>query len=121
MFQFDWQARGEDFVKWMFVHLIADQRDADPQFERLSEATDKFTNVKLTMQVNGIEVNAKNFIESVEFAYKQHAENTAKEIVAEAIPDLSELQDAVFEAQRALEKKLRESMRNVGVEWYEES
>lgn len=119
-FQFDWQNRKEDFVKWMFVHLIADKRQEDPKFEKLSVATNGFTDVNITMQVNGIEVDAKNFIESVEYAYKSHAENTAKEIVAEAIPDLSDLQDAVFEAQRALEKKLRESMRSVGVEWYED-
>lgn len=100
-FKFDWHARDEDFVKWLFVHLIANKTGTD-QFDQLSAATDKFTNVKLTMQVNGIELDAQRFIESVEDAYRQHAENTAKRMVDEAIPDLYQLTDAVETAQQAL-------------------
>ena len=119
MFKFDWQARNEDFVKWMFVHLIADQRKVD-NFDELSNATKGFTNVEITMQVNGVEVNAQNFIESVEEAYKQHAERAAKQMVDDAIPDLWDLREAVDDAQHALTRKLREAMRENGVEWYDD-
>lgn len=119
-FQFDWQKRNEDFVKWMFVHLVADQRSGDPKFEKLSEATNHFTEVKLTIQVNGIEVNAQNFIESVQNAYTQHAENAARQLVEETIPDFYELREAVDTAQRALTEKLRTAMESAGVHWPEE-
>jgi molecular chaperone GrpE (heat shock protein) len=120
MFQFDWQARDEDFVKWMFVHLIADNRKEDPKFEKLSEATDQFRNVKLTMQVNSIEVNAQNFIESVENAIRQYTRSAAKELINEIIPDLDELQEAVYNAQHALSKKIKNSFKSAGITWDED-
>jgi hypothetical protein len=124
MFQFDWQARGEDFVKWMFVHLIAEKHGVDHSpkidFEELSDATNGFRNVQLTMQVNGIEVNAQNFIESVENAIKQYAEQAAQQIVAESIPDLEELQDTVYHAQKAIADRLKNSLKSAGITWNED-
>lgn len=115
MLQFDWQKRDEDFVKWMFVHLIADKRQEDPRFETLSSATKGFTDVQITMQVNGIEVNAQNFIESVENAYRQHAERTAKDLVRD-MPRMQELEDVLAEAQRQAKSAIEEAFARAGID-----
>jgi hypothetical protein len=117
MFEFDWHARKQDFVKWMFVHLISGNREQDPKFEKLSEATNKFRNVQLTMQVNGIELDAEKFIEYVEHSIKTYSKNAAKRIVEDSIPDLEELQEAVYNAQRALADKLKNSLTPLGITW----
>lgn len=120
-FQFSWQGRDEDFVKWMFVHLIADMRDDDLEspFEQLSEATDGFTNVKLTMQVNGIEVNAQNFIESVERALENYSQTEARRMLSDVMPNLNDLEDVVSTANKLIEEKLRDVLESGGIEWRE--
>lgn len=59
---FNWKDVGQDdFLKWLVPHLLTGE-DEKKQLE-LSEATEGFTNVELTMQINGIEVDASHVIE----------------------------------------------------------
>ena len=127
MYQFDWQGLSEgDFVKWMFVNLLTtpgNHSESKDLIDQLTEPTKKFTDVTLTMQVNGIEVNAENFIRSVEKGMNYRAEDAVKEAVS-SITDIRELDEEISRAHNVLRDKLREIVKDkfgidlVTDEWY---
>lgn len=87
-FRFDWQMEPEGFLKWMVVALTAGQ-----DIEDLSVATSRYTNVELTILINGIPVNAKAFIAGVERNMDYHAREEARKMIEHV--DSSRLTDTV--------------------------
>lgn len=113
-FTFDWQAAPEGFLKWMLTCLV---RDHD--IEGLGEATDKFTKCELTIQVNGVPVNAENFIEGVERNMDYYTEREAKKLVA-SLPRLDKIRDDLEDAERAMRGALREGLAQAGIHMEED-
>lgn len=73
----------EEFVHWVLVNLSVDQKDVDAGrhdgelLEQLRVATDGFTNVVLTVQVNGVEVDVEHWFRSLEHNMKVYAQRAA--------------------------------------------
>src|SRR5215217_6372498 len=92
------------FKSWLVTNLISPvSRDKD-QFDAISKATDKFTNVEITMQINGIESNM-NYL----------TEKSAKEQVRD-MTDLVELEDAISALRFELTNKVYELANKNGIE-----
>lgn len=115
---FDWQKEGEGtFLKWMML-TVFDTRD-QPLFDELSEKTDHFQAVELGVTINGIPVDAKNFMERVEeqmdWAVGREAEKKVK-----AIEGLPELYKILGDLERGFKAKVTEACAKAGVKFDEE-
>lgn len=111
---YNWQAGKEDFLKWMVVNLVSGMRDDDEMFEQLSEATDKWRRVELTVLINGVEVPVEKFVEGIE----RNMERNVRESVAETVkqlPDMEYLREALYDAERAATNVLRSKLYNAGI------
>jgi hypothetical protein len=112
-FTYDWQQQPDNFLKWLLPTLIsAGDRE---MFECLSEATDKFTNVTLTIQVNGVNVPVENFLSGVESNMTYYANKEAARLVT-SIPRLERLREAMDDADHALRERLVQIMAEAGVD-----
>lgn len=116
MLTFDWQAQPEGFLKWMFVSLLSGEHDL---IKQLSEPTDHFTNVILTMQINEVEVDTAGFIESLERNITYKAKDAAKELVRkpldELVPDLQLLQETIQAAEHAIRNAIQAKLKAAGI------
>ena len=111
---FDWHKEPEGFLKWMLTHVAAASKD-DELFDELSDASDQFTNVELQILVNGVEVDAKGFVERIEWAMDRGVEDEAKRLVRD-MHRLGDLKDAVHDFERGIKNKMREFARDQGIE-----
>lgn len=90
---YDWQKMGRtEFLHWILPVVLGDllQREG---VERLSQATTNFTEVTMTMQINGIEVDAEAFIDATQRHMRACVETEAARLVEEA-PEREKLQTA---------------------------
>lgn len=114
---YNWQAGKEDFLKWMVINLVSgmrDNNDDDEMFERLSEATDKWQRIELTILINGEEVPVHKFVEGIE----RNMERNVRESVAETVkqlPDMEYLREALYDAERAATNVLRSKLYDAGI------
>lgn len=91
----------EGFLSWLVASVIADVR-AD-KLGGLSDATDRFTQCKITMQLNGIQVDAMGFIGGVERHMKRSLESAAKEYVKKHLSEkISGFDDVIDNARRSI-------------------
>lgn len=107
MLEFNWQKEGWDgsFLGWVFVKLVP--HTDKKRFEELSKATSGFTDVKLTMQVNGIEVDTQEFIETLPKVLQAYAEKHAKTVLSE-LAAFEELREYIQVFEFAACTRLRE-------------
>ena len=114
---FNWHELDRDsFLSWLVVHVIAGDRSLS---DRVSEASDKFQNVALAMQINGVEVNAVEFTNRVKSNMTYWSERRARELVSESTA-FPAIEDALDVARRSIEDTLRRQLREAGVEWLED-
>lgn len=108
-FRFNWQDAPEGIAKWLLVAVIpASQRpDIIP---RLSEATNKFTEVDLTIQVNGIEVDAGALLDRIERTMNYRAQVEAQRLL-DGIGRFDDLQNLLDRVQLAAKTAVRQRLR----------
>jgi len=113
-FRFDWQAAPEGFLKWLLPVLVANRRGED-QFDELSKITDKFTDVRLTIQVNGLEVDAENFLNGVEHNMEYYAKVEARRLLDE-VGRFDDLEDLLASAKRTVMQDVEQRLSAAGIE-----
>lgn len=127
-YTFNWQKLHEDydaeaFLRWMVVHLMVDRGEdgrptARPDLhDRVSAATDGFTNVTLTIQVGGVDVNVRHFVENAFNVMRAHADRAAAELIRERT-DLTQLFDQVHAIRDAVARRTTEVVRGMGLARY---
>lgn len=121
-FRFDWQAEGENtFLKWMIPLLLGDVLKDDRKHEEMVEATAKWTDITLTIQINGVEMPVREFLIGIEHNMNYYAEKEATRMLQEA-SSFPKLRDDLS----ALEAGVRVQMRGVAqalglrVDWEED-
>ena len=93
---FDWQdAEHDSFVKYVITTLIADK--TKEEFDELSNLTNKWTDIELSIFINGIEVNAQAFLDGVDRNMHYYAKDYAKDLVHEKlnIEAIDQLNDVI--------------------------
>lgn len=101
----NWQELGQqDFLGWVILHASAKYNARNPElFEEMSDATDRWTNCILTMQINGIEVDAVSMIRLIEEHMKTSIESAAREYCVDLLGDkFTELEDVLDNAKRSI-------------------
>jgi hypothetical protein len=117
---YNWQTEPEGFLKWLLVSIVP--RDSDVEvFEKLSDATDKFTNIELSISVNGIEMDAQRFLDGVQRNMNHNVELEANSLLSQfgRFDELREMLDAVeYAAKKAIEDELTKN--GISIEIYED-
>lgn len=123
----------ESFIHWFVLAAISEHAsmgDKNPEnreknkakFEHLSELTEKFTNIKLTMQMNGEEIEVDWLFPRLDRALTYGAERRAKAMVEE-IEHNSKIHDAVDEIYSLLNDAtvhLKQKLEAAGVKIWED-
>jgi hypothetical protein len=118
---FDWHALDRNsFLAWTVTNAISDRHGDRDLMDRASAASDKFRNVVLTMQINGVDVNAAEFIDRVRSNMEFWSERRARELVSESTA-FPAIEDALETARLSIERTLRDQLQAAGVEWLGES
>src|SRR5262245_11410950 len=101
--RFNWHDQPENFLKWMLTSCIASMK---VDFDALKAATNDFTDVVITMQVNGIEVPAKGFIDGIQSNMDWEVNQAAKRLVNDSVDGLIDgLHDIFAQTQHSLREK----------------
>jgi hypothetical protein len=117
---FNWHDLDRDsFLAWTVTNALSAKHGDPGLMERAAEASDRFRSVVLTMQINGVEVNATEFIDRVKSNMTYWSERRAKELVSESTA-FPAIEDALNVARRSIESTLRAQLREAGVEWLED-
>jgi hypothetical protein len=112
-FVFDWAAQTEGFLKWFVPTVIAEIADAP--FKELGERTSAWSDVQVQILINGIEVNAGHFLESVERNMEHHAKQAAREMLDE-VGGLDALEERIGEIRTHLMGQFEAALRERGIE-----
>ena len=83
-YRFDWQAQGgaagRTFEGWLLPTLLAG-KDWDTTMELLREKTKDWSDVVVTVQVNGEEVNARGFFTTIDMNLQELGQAVAHELI----------------------------------------
>lgn len=110
-FTFDWHKEPENFLNWMLVNLVTGIREDTDLFKKISEESKGFTNVTLTMQINGYDVPVDSFIKGIENNMEYKAQKAAEEMV-KGIPQLLKLRELLDMFEGAVGDKVLELVKN---------
>lgn len=115
---FDWHKENrESFRSWIVINLIAYSTSpgkGEEFFDKVKEASDNFTNCEITIQINGIEVDAEQMLDRIAENMEWQAERKAKEIVKQ-LPGFSDIEEALEIASKAIKKKFLGELKNLGI------
>jgi hypothetical protein len=117
----------EGFLRWMFVNLVTESRgdgtpagvEYDHLINRVIDATDGAMNVTLTIQANGIELNAEHFVRSVQRNMRWHAHQAAFDELRSRT-DVSELLNVADQVQTTMTDQVRRLAHSLGIELNDE-
>ena len=101
----------EGFTAWMIINLVTQARE-DGQYDQLDELTNKWTDIDLTVQVNGVDISPEHFLKGVESNMHYWAEKKAAravESVLDGVRDEVEKVEDILRQTEALVKSRLES------------
>jgi hypothetical protein len=116
----------EEFLRWMLVNLVTqtsdeveagvDQRNL---LDRLRDASSNFTDVRLSISANGVELNVIHFVRSLRSIMNHWTRQEASRRLAESV-DFTELTKIVDAFRRAVSTRARQVANALNVELDEE-
>lgn len=111
----------EAFLHWAVIHLTVDTNDesnpqvlTDEQLDALDRATDRFHDVELTIQLNGIDVNPEHMMRAIERNMKLLARDAARAEL-EQLDDLRLLRRTVVQLDRETSRRVRWVAAKLGI------
>ncbi len=82
---FNWIELDRDsFLSWFVITTVAELKYDSDTYQEIDKATDHLKNTNLTMQINGIEIDALVFIHRLYNQFEEQVENAAKELLLDA-------------------------------------
>lgn len=106
--RFDWQAAPEGSLqKWLLPTILSST------FEDLSDATSRFTDVVLTIQVNGVEVSAQQLMTDLEASYDAAVKDEARAMLDKV--GFSKLEDDLVQMRAAMRTALELRLERLGI------
>lgn len=115
----------EAFLKWALTKLIVNQRDVDANrhntelLEQLRTATNEFTEVTLTVQVNGVEVDPEHMMRAIEHNMRSIARETARDEL-ERLTAFTDLRNTLTTLEAAANRRVRQVASALNVELRDE-
>lgn len=119
-YRFDWHAAGRDtFQQWLIPTILADLPGDQSLFDQLSELTDNWCDVNVTVQINGIEVDPTGFFTSIESNLTYLTEREAERLVREN-EDMTQIHTSIRQFERAVRREMNMALGRLGIEPSEE-
>lgn len=113
-FVYDWAKEPHtSFLGWFLPTVMVDV-DSDQQAD-LAKRTRRWTDVQVQVLINGVEVDARNFLDSVERNIEHCARNAARDMLNNVIR-LDDLEDRVTQIRVALIEQVEAALREQGIE-----
>ena len=123
---FDWQKEEREyndrsFMSWLFTKLITHIDDynvpgkANEVINEISEKSDKYSNVEIGITVNGVEVNATEFLEDLERVIKGEAHREAQEALR-SLDYLDKMHEEVDRLTEYLKRGVDEAAESLGIQ-----
>lgn len=116
-FVFDWKREPESFLKWLLPTVMVGV--SSEQMAELADATKEWSEVRVQVLINGVEVNAQQFFEGVERNMDDRARRAAKDMLDE-VGGFDALEERIREIRAHLIAKTEEALRERGIELPEE-
>lgn len=109
---FNWhEAERDSYLYWLIPTLLGPLTKG--KAETFSDLTDKFKQVELGMTINGVAVDPKGLIDSIERNYDYHVARRAQEIIEEI--GMDDLVEFLTSAQAEVIKLLRQKLATKGI------
>jgi hypothetical protein len=119
---FDWHKEPEGFLRWMIVNLLThplNHATGEELTGRVAEASKDFTELTLTIQLNGVEVPTEYFVNSVKNNMDYFAERAAREML-NSIPKLAALRNRLEDFESQVNDRVTELARQLNIDQDEE-
>lgn len=112
-FRFDWQDLPEDeFLKWLVPTLLA--YAGGDTVKLLGELTNQWRDVQLGVTINGVEVDAKHFVASLQRNLTRLTEDAARDLLNDRC-GLREVTELLVDLERGVKRQVRDRARQLGV------
>lgn len=106
----------DSFLQWVMVHLVGGNRE---EFDHLETLTDGWKNIDLGITVNGVEMDAKAFLKSLEEIRKASIKREV-EWHLKNMPDLTDLDEVISDFTAGVKEKVSQIAEKHGLEIPEE-
>lgn len=114
---FDWQSLDDNaFLKWLLISFTSAEKNPAEQkqwVEDMSDRTEKFSNVQMDIQINGVPVPASALIRELRHHLDYLANTAARELVANV--GLGELEEHLRDIESDVRNLVAERLRAAGV------
>lgn len=112
-FTFSWREQPEGFLKWFLPTVMSSI--SKEQMDDLSNRTSHFGDVRVQILINGVEVNAENFLHSVERHMDIGTRDEARRMLDE-VGGLDALEERIGEIRSRLITQVESALRERGIE-----
>lgn len=119
-YRFNWHETGQDdFQRWLIPTILADLPREQSRFDELSELTGNWSDVNVTVQINGVDVDPTGFFTSIERNLTYLTEREAERLVREEA-DLTAVYTTINRFQDAVRREMNEALIGLGIDPREE-
>lgn len=115
---FDWQKeergyKNSSFLAWFLPHVLV-KTDTETM-SQIAEKSNKYQNVEIGITLNGIEIDAKDFLEGLEDVIMGQAEAEAKEALT-SLDYLNTMREEIDRLEGYLKRGVDEAAETLGIE-----
>lgn len=109
---FDWHdAKRDSFLYWLIPTLLSPVSNG--KLESFRELSEQFSRVELGITINGVTVDPKALVESIERNYDFHVARSAESLIEEI--GMDDLVKFVHDAQSEIIKLLKQKLVDKGI------
>lgn len=119
-YRFNWHETGQDdFQRWLIPTILADLPREQSRFDELSELTGNWSDVNVTVQINGVEVDPTGFFTSIERNLTYLTEREAERLVR-GNDRLNEINSVLTTFERVIRFEAGLALGRLGIDMREE-
>jgi hypothetical protein len=121
---FDYYADTNSFLSWALIAMLGEAResgrdDEENFYEELKRRSNTFSEVKLSIKLNGLDVDATEFMKRIERMMEFDVEHKVAEKL-EGIREITEVEDELTELRDVLKQRVSQLADKYGIELYRE-
>jgi hypothetical protein len=121
---FDYYADSKSFLGWALINMLGEAREAgrdteEDFFEELKRRSNTFSEVEMSIKLNGLEVDASKFMQRIDTLIDTMVERRTAEKL-EGIREITEVEDELAELRDVLKQRVNQLAAKYDIELYRE-
>jgi len=121
---FDYYADSKSFLGWALINMLSEAREAgrdaeEDFFEELKRRSNTFSEVEMSIKLNGLEVDASKFMQRIDTLINTMVERRTAEKL-EGIREITEVEDELAELRDVLKQRVNQLATKYDIELYRE-